>query len=158
MKKATKKSHGLTVTFTGVEDKTEGDKKYNVYNLSVAKEGASWTLQKRRVRRRRAGAAPRHGDPRRAGTRTSSSSRRTSTRRSTGTCRRRASPRARRPPGRPAPRRAARRFPAKQLGQLSADQMASRRDGLKAWFDEFLAMAITPRVLQQTCSRVPALR
>ena len=53
MKKATKKSHGLTVTFTGVEDKTEGDKKYNVYNLSVAKEGASWTLQKRRVRRRR---------------------------------------------------------------------------------------------------------
>ena len=29
---------------------------------------------------------------------------------------------------------------------------------LKAWFDEFLAMAITPRVLQQTCSRVPALR
>ena len=63
MKKSTKMRHGLTVTFTGVEDKTEGDKKYNVYNLSVAKEGASWTLQKRRVRRRRAGAAPRHGDP-----------------------------------------------------------------------------------------------
>jgi len=39
--KTTKKSHGLTVSFTGVEAKTEGDKKYNVYNLDVSKEAAS---------------------------------------------------------------------------------------------------------------------
>ena len=110
--KTTKKSHGLTVKFTGVEEKVEGEKKYNVYTLAVQKEGDAWTLQKRysdflffqtHLDKKIYGAI--------------------------------AAP-----------------FPEKKLGQLTPEQMDTRQQELRAWFDAFLAMPITPRVLQQTYS------
>lgn len=40
-------------------------------------------------------------------------------------------------------------FPPKLMGTLTAEQMDTRMEQLKAWFAEFLAMPITPRVLAQ---------
>eukprot|EP00633_Aureoumbra_lagunensis_P008142 CAMPEP_0197321234 /NCGR_PEP_ID=MMETSP0891-20130614/64040_1 /TAXON_ID=44058 ORGANISM="Aureoumbra lagunensis, Strain CCMP1510" /NCGR_SAMPLE_ID=MMETSP0891 /ASSEMBLY_ACC=CAM_ASM_000534 /LENGTH=239 /DNA_ID=CAMNT_0042813011 /DNA_START=29 /DNA_END=748 /DNA_ORIENTATION=+ len=111
-KKAVKKSHGLTVKFVGVETKDEGEKKYNVYNLEVSKEGETWEVQKRYSEFLYFYT---HLDKKVYG-------------------------------------KMVAEFPPKSLGQLTLEQMDQRQTKLKDWFDEFLTMPITPKVLQQVYS------